>query len=343
MVIYHAGRNIEPSLIPFAGLGNTGVTFFFVLSGFVLAWTARGDDRPSHFYWRRFARVWPLHLTTTLIALLLMVLWSDKVSWPLLVLTLLMLQAWLPPNDWHYGFNQVSWSLSAEAFFYAVFPLFARSLLTSPTRARVALAVVPALMVAVAAAVLSVLPSKAGFLLFVNPAYRFGEFVIGVALASLIRSGWRPPLSLRGATACVALTYCAGMVFAHVAYGNPLRMPIVVGDLLMLPGLALLISAAAVHELDGAPTWLAAKPLVRLGEWSFALYLIHDLLLRAAAHVEWTWLPTPVLISFSVAAAIILSAVLHVGIERPAERWLRGRIRRSDPQVRAKPTSVGVG
>ena len=34
------------------------------------------------------------------------------------------------------------------------------------------------------------------------PGYRVGEFVIGVALAFLLREGWRPPVSLRVAGWC---------------------------------------------------------------------------------------------------------------------------------------------
>src|SRR5689334_18623603 len=47
-----------------AVVGYVGVTAFFVLSGFVLAWS--WDDRRTKagFYGRRFARVWPLHALT---------------------------------------------------------------------------------------------------------------------------------------------------------------------------------------------------------------------------------------------------------------------------------------
>lgn len=343
VVIYHAGRHIDPDVIRFAALGNTGVTFFFVLSGFVLTWTARGGDKPSHFYWRRFARVWPLHLVTTVLALALMLFWDEEASLLLLVATLLLLHAWLPPNDWHYGYNQVSWSLSAEAFFYLMFPVAAPRLLGRPARARAALVAIPSVMVLAAVAVLIAMPGRAGFLLYVNPAYRFGEFLIGVAIAVLIRSGWRPRLSLRAAGIAVAGSYVAGTVLAHMGWGDPLRMPTVIGDTVMLPSLALLICAAAVRELDGGSTWLGAPAIVRLGEWSFALYLVHDLLLRAAARHAIEWLPAPLLIALVVAAAVLLSGVFHVWIERPVERYLRRQIRATDSHVQAKPTSVSVG
>lgn len=49
--------------------GYFGVTFFFVLSGFVLTWSARSNVPVSTFYWRRFARIWPSHIVALLLAI----------------------------------------------------------------------------------------------------------------------------------------------------------------------------------------------------------------------------------------------------------------------------------
>ena len=71
MVVIHHFSNFAtlPFLWRYQGFGATGVTFFFVLSGFVLTWSFRPADTPGRFYWRRFARIWPLHAVTTLLAL----------------------------------------------------------------------------------------------------------------------------------------------------------------------------------------------------------------------------------------------------------------------------------
>ena len=44
--------------------GYLGVTFFFVLSGFVLTWAIRPGSRTRDFYQSRFARIYPLYLAT---------------------------------------------------------------------------------------------------------------------------------------------------------------------------------------------------------------------------------------------------------------------------------------
>lgn len=58
------------------GSGSTGVSFFFILSGFVLMWAFTPTASPARFWWRRFCRVYPLHAVTALVALA-MVLWSS--------------------------------------------------------------------------------------------------------------------------------------------------------------------------------------------------------------------------------------------------------------------------
>ena len=103
------------------------VTFFFVLSGFVLVWSARPADTPRRFYVRRFARVWPLYALVTV--LLLPIGWTIRYpSWSfgdymvVWVAVLLAVQSLSPFGRHQEAVNPPNWSLSVEAFFYLLFP-----------------------------------------------------------------------------------------------------------------------------------------------------------------------------------------------------------------------------
>jgi len=52
-------------------IGYLGVSFFFVLSGFILTWNARPGEPRRSFIRRRLARIYPSHLVMLLVALAL--------------------------------------------------------------------------------------------------------------------------------------------------------------------------------------------------------------------------------------------------------------------------------
>ena len=113
--------------------GAVGMTLFFMLSGFILAYVY-GRDRIDieDYAVNRFARIYPVYLVAAALALPWLInqtydsgsfLVSSLQFLVLFVSGILMLQAWLP-HSFTYWNNPASWSLSCEAFFYALFPAF---------------------------------------------------------------------------------------------------------------------------------------------------------------------------------------------------------------------------
>ncbi len=116
------------------GAGYVGVDLFFILSGFVLAYTyLRSLDGPRvdarRFWAARFARIYPLYALSLALAA---AFWlpaflaqggskRDALLFPLAAAA--MLQAWSPKIAT--VVNYPAWSLSIEAFFYLSFPLLA--------------------------------------------------------------------------------------------------------------------------------------------------------------------------------------------------------------------------
>lgn len=131
VLAYHFWVN-HASLLPgiagkLASQGSVAVSFFFVLSGFVLThvYFARAA-RPRIFWRARFARIYPAYAMAFALALPFYIARATQahmsVTHQALVITTdaAMFQSWMP---WTFnGVNGPGWSLATEVFFYALFP-----------------------------------------------------------------------------------------------------------------------------------------------------------------------------------------------------------------------------
>jgi len=296
--------------------GSAGVAFFFVLSGFVLTWSSRPGDTTRAFYRRRLARIAPLYLLAWLGGVALN-LDTGESPFRNQLPALLGVQAWIPSGHVYFAGNAVLWSLSCEAFFYLLFPHLIGPIRRLSTRA-VALTLAGTLTVSIGWPVLLHPAGPSGisyWLMYLFPPARFLEFLAGVLLAVLVQRRAVPRIPL--------IPVIVLSIASYLATGwAPLYLQPVA--LMLLPW-ALVIVAAAQHDLAGgtpAPAWL-----VRLGAWSFAFYLFHQLVIKEVAHrlppsgtvgqVGWT--------AALLAAAVLISGVLYEKVERPLERRLRGR------------------
>ncbi|MBK9341860.1 MAG: acyltransferase [Dehalococcoidia bacterium] len=331
MVLVHHFANFAglPGLWRYQGFGATGVTFFFVLSGFVLTWSFVPGDTPPRFYWRRFARIWPLHAVTTVLALPVFYSMRDvPYDWTAIGLSFLLLHAWVPTVTTYFAGNPASWTLSCEMFFYALHPFIVRpSLALRPPVLAVATAAVLALVFSVARWSPDWFSLRiVGWLLYVSPLFRVGEFVLGIGLAAALKRGFRVRLGVIPAALLVAAWF-------HVHYQLSADFPAELQKLtsqatyVVLPVLyAALIAAAAQLDVDGARSWLRAKPLVLLGQWSYALYLVHATIIYALidsigvrGNSDWNVLWLLGVSSVSIA----VSAGLYYVVEHPIEQRLR--------------------
>ncbi|WP_432534701.1 acyltransferase family protein [Kineococcus arenarius] len=321
VVLHHVLPVLAPGsvLARYSSVGYTGVTFFFVLSGFVLTWSAGPGVPLKVFYRRRFARVYPMHLLTTLAAAGVNVLTHADKSLVAVGAALFLLHAWVPQESFYFGAaNGPSWSLSVEAFFYLLFP-FVVGPVTAVVRAT-RWWVLPVGTVLLELA-FGFSPVYDHWFAYICPAYRVGEFATGIALAVAVRQGLRTRVPLALAVGGLTATFLA------LAAAQPGSRHGVV-DALVLPAIVLVLVAAASTDLRGRRTLWSLPVVVLLGEWSYALYLTHYSTVRLIARLIGTPDLHPVAAgALSLAFLLVATAVAgaaFVLVERPAERRLRG-------------------
>jgi peptidoglycan/LPS O-acetylase OafA/YrhL len=120
VVIFHFGHNI----IDFAGVLTSGpemVTFFFVLSGFVMGIAyLKKNIYIGAYLWARISRIMPVYLLALTLMIISYVVLNKDIDFVSLFLNLTLLQSWVSPYP--LSLNGPGWSLSVEAFFYISFP-----------------------------------------------------------------------------------------------------------------------------------------------------------------------------------------------------------------------------
>ena len=346
IVVHHCNGVFWPA----AELGplDAGVSFFFVLSGFVLTYVYA--DLPSTaaawrgFYRARLARIWPLHSVCLLLTICLVA--TPEPFNPLaLCANLLLVHAWLPWDRLFFSYNYVSWSISTELFFYLFLPV----LLTWRSRwlwLGMALSVCVAIALACASDWFDLETWQTGGneisatgLLYSNPLTRAVEFLLGIASARLFMRRRSAPYGTiaRGTLFELASTAAFAVGFVLVAAAGKTGLVDHAGPVLKtlatewvqhvaLAPLAACLIYVFAHPTGAIARILSHRALVYAGEISFALYLVHQLLLRAlqsrVAH------PGAIAFAGYLVVCLLAAVLLHGLVERPARRWLtapRGR------------------
>jgi peptidoglycan/LPS O-acetylase OafA/YrhL len=325
-------------------LGNDGVGFFFLLSGFILTYTYRHDfDGPwrmealRRFYVARIARVYPVHLAAMAFTLAVLLYVGEPVwdtSTPIVrgiafLAQLLLLQSWFPIREIYMGGNLPSWSISDEAFFYTLFPFIACGIFRF-VRGR-------ALLTAVAiwgALVLFLAPQHVGLFAWLPnffPPIRLVDFVVGMLLGVAFLDGTRGPASILRQTTLevLALIAVSLAILASLVMPTSLRFAA-----WMMPfwGLAILVFARSAGAISHV---LSHPALVRLGEVSFAFYLVHLSVIHLISRtIGWR---DPNVAVLMIAVSFALAFALHHGVEIPMRRWIR-----SAAEARPRRTTTEV-
>jgi exopolysaccharide production protein ExoZ len=291
---------------------GAGVDYFFVLSGFIIAWAHRADigraDRLGHYASRRFRRIFPPYWAVLL---------------PLSCAYFLMPSAGKPGqhNIWNFFFSVtllpypvhpilgVAWTLVYEMIFYAIFGI-------AIWKGRPALTLLWLWGAAVLVANLVTKTMAFPFSILLDSLNL--EFLMGVSAAFCLRRYRIPAPELLAVLGfAVFLTI---MLIDYPVAANPLLMRIGYG----LSATVGVLGLVETERSRGLPT---PKLLRTLGAASYAIYLVHGIAISIAiqlvVRLTHLRLPLPVVMLVLIVAGIVAGLLFHVYVEKPLTRWMK--------------------
>lgn len=315
----------------FSKAGYIGVSFFFVLSGFVIAWSYRPGEPHGAFWRRRLVKIFPNHLVMWVLA---MVLFAAAITSPSAYVTnLFLVNSFVPDAATYVAVNPPSWTLCSELLFYLSFPFLFALVLKVPPRhlwwgagamvaGAFAVAAITQLVVTESpVSPLTPVSTTQFWFGYIFPVPRMFEFMLGAFLARLVLAGARLRMPLGAAFALCAAGYGIAMLV-------PFEYSFVAATIIPVGGL---IVVAAGRDLDGRATVFARRRMVWLGDVSFGFYLCQGVTIfyvrRLIGDATFAWPVALLLVAGVFALTLAAGAALYTFVERPAmQRWARRRV-----------------
>ena len=307
----------------FFGSGYLAVPLFFLLSGFILAYTYEGQiEQPGdhrRFWEARFARIWPVYAVSLLMSSI------PSFTFPppgQALAAICMVQAWNPLDPAMAGaWNLVCWTLSVEAVFYIVFPWFQTWL--EERRSRTQLLMIASMLVscvAINSASRTLGTRLEGVWRWIPiPLPHLPEFFTGVGLGNvyLRRLAHKPgaPLPGSGLWTYASLLATVGLLCRPASGWT---------SLIVIAFAALLFGLAAERTL--LSRFLSTNAMLLGGGISYSIYLVQ------MPVKNWVQLLTAPMHLNSEAARFLITATTLIGVslilfkavEDPARKVLRG-------------------
>lgn len=304
----------------FLSNGYLAVALFFLLSGFILAYTyedhvENGSQRAS-FWEARFARIYPVYFLSLLMALP----FQNGLTGGSASSVIFMVQAWNPFHpEWTGVWNYPAWSLSVEAFFYVFFPFIQKQISRKSDTTLSAIILVTSLLCIFLHTPTQGLGERnlsAGLSrLLILPILRFPEFLLGVSLGNRF-------LRVGGSSRNVIYSYLSAISVIVI-----LSLPI--GSWVSL---VVLPFSTLIYDLAGSKNHLVAffstRVMILLGGASYSVYLlqapfrdwVRTLSLQEPSVVAK--IITPLTPLFLVLFSIIVFKLWEEPWRRSIRRWL---------------------
>jgi peptidoglycan/LPS O-acetylase OafA/YrhL len=314
--------------------GYLGVTFFFVLSGFILTYNYHNKFKTLDqqgifkFFIARLARIYPVHLLTFFLTvpLLYKAFLENALHTSIKAIpNLLLLQSFVPVNGVYFSYNSVSWSLSNEIFFYICLPFIIFFLNKIRLRGNTLISVVAGVWLVSIFFVFTFRDIELNYWLFyIFPLFRLSDFLVGVFLALLFLN---PPIQRKVNHNIMYYTFMEFIAILSLIiaiYYFPYVHQSLRYSVYYIFFISLIIYIFAFQK-GLISKLLSNKFFLFLGELSFSFYMLHHLVIRYSSYLLIINSSPIILAVFSFTVSILASALVYTFYEVP----LRNKIKKS--------------
>jgi peptidoglycan/LPS O-acetylase OafA/YrhL len=316
--------------------GPEMVTFFYVLSGFVLvlAYYPRDDFSLKEFLVKRTARIIPVYLIALSLSVAIKI-FEGNLNPVALMLNVLLLQSWVPPYP--LAINGPAWFLSGLVFFYVLFPSILTWLRNSRPEPKRFFFACLFLWFATQAGLTFLLNSslyKGGSfshdLIYYFPPVHLCSFLLGVSGAYFLVAGMRGKTEVSQARSICLLVFATGMyilfVESELAVRKALALKLPFESSFFAPIFLGIIVAFSVAK-NMITSALSAKPFIFLGEISFTIYIIQNPLLYIVYRLKPPQMHYDIFLLISITLLLIIGTLILYMVERPVNAYVRSRFR----------------
>lgn len=328
------GPYLEPLLFfPLSALvksGSSGVSYLFILSGFVMTFVYhRQDDTFDYIaYWRaRFTRFYPLYIISFALTCVYYYDAFVRVKPQKILANIFVVQAWIP--KYAQSFNFVTWSMSVEIFFYLFFPFFLLWAYRQPTRKLiwVSLAAWAVNTVIYYFVWNAYILEYREFVLYF-PVFYIGSFLVGIVGGIwYLREGRHEVLTASKSLAILAVSFLLLAVYTVISTDFYPELPHDIRPMTgFLSPLMIFFIVALSMDRSFVSRALSHKFLVDLGEIAYALYILHipvKWLYERALETSGVANPESVFNLTFLPLVLAISYIAHFYVDAPIRRWLK--------------------
>lgn len=271
----------------FAFGGESGVCFFFVISGFVLSLAYTDKVRMGRFSSRRFLvrqliKFYPLAFLSILFGLVAQWHAGNDIDFPKLFANLLLVQTWFCSERFTFAYSGTSWFLCDILFFYVLFKRLNHNIMR--IRMPLLLVSIAVTMVVYATLAFYIPAAMFNYALYTFPVFRLIDCCIGILLYRFVTSG----IGVRLFEKTEAKSYCRQclylsllfMLFALSFFAYRDLLPVNFRGVSFFWPFAILLILSLMSLEKSHPLFFSVsliKVLIFIGDLSMELFLTHEM------------------------------------------------------------------